>query len=85
MMLTFITIGNLSQLFRALILNMSLLKQRSSPTDTSDFLRAFKNHISKKQETPFKFNTQQDIPEILQILLEELKSIPLLSTQFDFA
>ena len=29
--------------------------------------------MSKKRGTPFNINTQQDVPEILQVLIEELK------------
>ena len=65
--------GTISPLVRALALNLSLVKKRTSPIDPSNFLRAFQNTISNKQGAPFNINTQQDVPEILQILIDELK------------
>ena len=65
--------GTISPLVRALTLNLSLLKKRTSPIDPSNFLRAFQNAISKKRGSAFNINTQQDVPEIFQILLDELK------------
>ena len=65
--------GIISPLIKAFTLNLSLIKKRSSPIDPSNFLRAFQNTISNKRGTPFNINTQQDVPEILQILLDELK------------
>ena len=65
--------GRISPVVTALTLNMSLLKKQSSPVDPSNFLRAFQNSISRKRGTPFNFNTQQDVPEILQLLIDELK------------
>ena len=64
--------GVISPLIRALTLNLSLLKKRSSPVDPSNFLRAFQNKISEKRGTPFNINSQQDVPEMLQFLLDEL-------------
>ena len=65
--------GTISPLIRALTLNLSLLKKRSSPVDPSNFLRAFQQKIVEKLGTPFNINSQQDVPEIFQILLDELK------------
>ena len=65
--------GTISPLLRALTLNLSLLGKRTSPIDPSNFLRAFQKLISEKRGAPFNINTQQDVPEIFQILLEELK------------
>ena len=52
---------------------MSLLRKRSSPVEPSNFLRAFQNFISKKRGAPFNINTQQDVPEIMQLLIDEFK------------
>ena len=65
--------GTISPLLKALTLNLSLLGKRNSPIDPSNFLRAFQKKITAKRGTPFNVNTQQDVPEILQILLDELK------------
>ena len=53
--------------------NLALIKKRTIPIDPSSFLRAFENTISVKRGVPFNINTQQDVPEILQLLLDELK------------
>ena len=65
--------GTISPLVRSLTLNLSLVTKRTTPIDPSNFLRAFQNNISNKQGIAFNINTQQDAPEILQILLDELK------------
>ena len=65
--------GTISPLLKALALNLSLLGKRNSPIDPSNFLRAFQKKISEKRGTPFNINTQQDVPEILQVLLDEMK------------
>ena len=54
---------------------MSLLKRKTSPIDPSNFLWALRNKITKDHESPFNFNSQQDVPEILQIVIDELKGI----------
>ena len=62
-------------LSRAVNLNMSLLKRKTSPIDPSNFLWALRNKITKDHGSPFNFNSQQDVPEILQIVIDELKGI----------
>ena len=54
---------------------MSLLKCKTSPIDPSNFLWALKNKITKDHGSPFNFNSQQDVPEILQTVIDELKGI----------
>ena len=39
------------------------------------FLWALKNKITKDHGSPFNFNNQQDVPEILQTVIDELKGI----------
>ena len=65
--------GTISPLVKAFTLNLSLLGKRNSPIDPSNFLRTFQRKISEKRGAPFNINTQQDVPEIFQILLDELK------------
>ena len=65
--------GSISPLIRSLTLNLSLLGKRNSPIDPSNFLRAFQTNITEKRGAPFNINTQQDVPEIFQFLLDELK------------
>ena len=54
---------------------MSLLKCKTSPIDPSNFLWALKNKITKDHGSPFNFNNQQDVPEILQTVIDGLKGI----------
>ena len=54
---------------------MSLLKCKTSPIDPFNFLWALKNKITKDHGSPFNFNNQQDVPEILQTVIDELKGI----------
>ena len=54
---------------------MSLLKCKTSPIDPSNFLWALKNKITKDHGSPFNFNNQQDVPEIFQTVIDELKGI----------
>ena len=62
-------------LSRAVNLNMPLLKRKTSPIDPSNFLWVLRNKITKDHGSPFNFNSQQDVPEILQIVIDELKGI----------
>ena len=52
---------------------MSLLKRRTTPLDPSNFLWALHRKLSTNKQVPFQFNTQQDVPEILQVVFDELK------------
>ena len=56
-------------------LNKSLLKCKTSRIYCSTFLWALRNKISKDRRSSFKFNSQQGVPEILQIVIDELKGI----------
>ena len=58
---------------RAVTLNMSLLKRRTTSLDPSNFLWALHRKLSTNEQVPFQFNTQQDVPDILQVVLDELK------------
>ena len=62
-------------LSRAVNLDMSLLKPKTSPTDPSNFLRVLRNKITKGRGSSFNFNSQEDVSEILQIVIDELKSV----------
>ena len=54
---------------------MSLLKRKTCPIDPSNFLWGLGNKITKDRRSPFNFNNQQDVPEILEIVIDELKGI----------
>ena len=63
----------LSPLIRAVSLNMSLLKSRTTLLDPSNVLWALCMKLSTNKQVPFQFNTQQDVREILQVVVNELK------------
>ena len=54
---------------------MSLIKRSSSPIDPSKFLRALERSISLSRGTAFDFNSQHDVPEMLHVVLDELKGM----------
>ena len=54
---------------------MSILKRSSSPIDPSNFLRALSAKITSIRGRPFNFIAQQDVPEILLVVLDELKGL----------
>ena len=56
---------------------MAVKKNSTKPVDPSNFLRALKRKLSIIRELPFDFNTQQDVAEILQVVLDEVKGISL--------
>ena len=66
--------SSLSPLVKSIVLNMSLLSRSSrAAIDPSNFLRALQGKMSSIRKDPFNFNSQQDVPEILGVVLEELK------------
>ena len=65
----------LSPLVKSISLNMALLKRSTAPVDPSNLLRALDQKVRSIRETPFNFNAQQDVPEILNIVLDELKGL----------
>ena len=58
-------------LSRVVNLYMSLLKGKTSPIYPSNIFWSLRNKIFKDCEVPFKLNSQQDVPEILQIVTNE--------------
>ena len=53
---------------------MWLLKRWTTPFDPSNFVWALHRKLSTNKQLPFQWNTQQDVPEILQVVLDELKA-----------
>ena len=51
---------------------MIIKKNSSKPVDPSNSLWALKHKLSNLRGVPFDFNTQQDLAEILQVVLDEL-------------
>ena len=70
---------SISPLLRSISLNMSLLNRSKSPIDPSNFLRALQVEISKSRLPSFEFNKQQDAPEVLDFILDELKGMSALA------
>ena len=61
----------------AISLNMAVKKNSTNPVDPSNFLWALKCKLSNIRGVPFSFNTQEDVAEILQVVLDELKGVSL--------
>ena len=60
---------------------MAVKKNSTKPVDPSNFLWALKRKLSNLRGVPFDFNTQQDVAEILQVVLDELKGVSLAASQ----
>ena len=73
--------NTLSPMLRAISLNMTMKKNSSKLVDPSNFLWALKRKLSNLRGVPFDFNTQQDVAEILQVVLDELKGVSLAASQ----
>ena len=63
---------DLSPFVRSLVGTLSKLTKSTSAVDHSNFLRALQHKISVIKNAPFNINSQQDVPEILQVVLDEL-------------
>ena len=63
---------DLSPFVRSLVRTLSKLTKSTSAVDPSSFLRALQHKISVIKNAPFNINSQQDVPEILQVVLHEL-------------
>ena len=54
--------------------NMAVKENLTKPVDPSNFLWALKRKLSIIRGVRFDFNTQQDVAEILQGVLDELNN-----------
>ena len=63
--------GHISPIFKSFVLNLSLCRRNTSPVDLSLFLKVFGEQL-RHRDPPIDINAQQDVPGILEILLEEL-------------
>ena len=61
---------------------MTWLKRHKTSIDPSGFLRALSSKMSLIHNHHFNFNTQQDVPEILQVLLDEITGTSVLANNF---
>ena len=73
--------NTLSPMLQAISLNMAIKKNSNKPVDPSNFLLALKRKLSNLRGVPFDFNTQQDVAEILQVVLDELNGVSLAASQ----
>ena len=60
---------------------MAVKKNSTKSVDPSKFLWALKRKLSNIRGVPFDFNTQQDVEEILQLVSDEIKVVPLPAAQ----
>ena len=73
--------NTLSPMLWAISLNIAIEKNSNKPVDPSNFLWALKHKLSNLRRWPFDFNTKQDVPVILQVVLDELKGVSLAASQ----
>ena len=66
--------SSLSPLLKSIALNMKIKSRSNKPVDPSNFLWALSRKISGSCHVPFNFNSQQDAAEVLQFVIDELKS-----------
>ena len=65
---------SLSPLLKSITLNKKMKSRSNKPVDPSNFLWALTCKISESQHAPFNFNSQQDAAEMLQFVIDVLKS-----------
>ena len=73
--------NTLSPMLRAISRNMAIKKNSNKPVDPSNFLWALKHKLSNLRGVPLDFNTKQDVAEILQVVLDELKGVSVEESQ----
>ena len=66
----------ISPMLKAITLNMAVKQRSTHPVDPSNFLWALRRNLSTTA-VPFDFNCQQDVAEILQVVLDEVKGTSL--------
>ena len=68
-----------SPFMRSLVRTLSKLTKSTSAVDPSSFLRALQHKISVIKNAPFNINIQQYVPDILQVVLDELCGPPVVA------
>ena len=63
------------------LLVLTWKKNSTKPIDPSNFSWALKRKLSNLRVATFDFNTQQDVTEVLQVVLDELKGVSLAARQ----
>ena len=56
---------------------MAVEKNSTKPIDQSNLLWTLKRNFSSTRVTLFDFNSQPDVAELLQVVLDELKGVSL--------
>ena len=62
-------------MLRAISQNMAVKKNSTKPIDSSNILCTLKRNLSSMKVASFDFNSQQDVAEIQQVVLGELKGV----------
>ena len=73
--------NTLSLVLQAISLNMAVRKNSTKPFHLSNFLCSLKCKLSNIRGVPLDFNTKQDLAEILQVVLDQLKYVSLAASQ----
>ena len=76
--------NTLASILPAISLKMAVEKNSNKPVVLSNFLWVLKHKLFNLKGLPFDFSTQQDMAEILQVVLVELKSVSLAASYFIF-
>ena len=64
--------SSIPPLFRAVTLIVSLLKKANKVLDPSKVLLLLSHKIGRVNNAPFHIHVQRDVPEILQVILDQL-------------
>ena len=66
-------------MLQTISVNMAVKKDSTKPIDQSNFFWALKRTLWSTRVAPFDFNSQQNMAEILQVVLNELKGVLLVA------
>ena len=62
---------------QAISISIAVKKYSTKPTDPSNLLWALKRNLSNTRVEPFDFNSQQDVAETLEVVLDERNGVSL--------
>ena len=66
-------------MLQTISVNMAVKKDSTKPIDQSNFFWTLKRTLWSTRVAPFDFNSQQNMAEILQVVLNELKGVLLVA------
>ena len=69
--------NHLSPMSQAISINIAVKKYSTKPTDPSNLLWALKRNLLNTRVKPFDFNSQQDVAETLEVVLDERNGVSL--------